>query len=172
MYLILAFVLFGCAGSADSVYIGHGTGEFRNWDRAKCTCNAWTNELTGERKVFTAMLSCTPHRNGDRFAGLLSIGSSAADFGMLPNTLTQMTVSANGYVGAATAKYSSDVEVDEDDGVEWMTVWIDDLAMPPGETCTTTVEDHYYYYITTETCTPFEGGTLEDVRMTCPPMVF
>lgn len=171
MYVILSVLLVGCAGSTDSVQIGHGTGEFRNWDRAKCWCNAWTNELTEDRKVFTAMLTCTPHRNGHRFAGLLTIGSSAADGGMVPNTVTQMTVSANGYVGAATAEFSSDVDMD-DDGVPWMTVWIDDLAVPPGETCTTTVESHYDYDITTETCTSFEGGTLEDVRMTCPPLVF
>lgn len=82
MYAILSMLLVGCAGSTDSVHIGHGTGELRNWDRAKCTCNAWTNELTGERKVFTAMLSCAPHRNGHRFAGLLNLGSNAADFGM------------------------------------------------------------------------------------------
>lgn len=144
-FLSLLFVT-GCFGAGDNVKIGHGSGAYRRWDTAACTCDFRTDAgFIGQ----TIQLGCYHP-------------STTLVLGMPWQRNTVSRVEAADFFdeyssGAATVEVAS--EVDEDGRTA---VWIDKLVIAP-HGCD---GDGYYAYYTL-ICHPFDGGTLEDVRMFC-----
>lgn len=150
-FLPLLFVS-GCFGAGDNVKIGHATGAYRKWDTAACICDLVTGgAFIGQ----TIQLGCMP-----MFAGGEPSTTLVVPVPWQRNTISRVQAADffDEYaLGAATVEVSS--ELDEDGRTA---VWIDKLVIFPHACDGSGV---YYYY--SDICEPFDGGTLEDVRMFC-----
>lgn len=119
-FLWLLFVS-GCFGAGDDIKIGHGTGRYRGWDSAACSCDVRTDfRFVGQ----TVQLGCTPMFDGYGVSTTLAFPVPGQR-----NTVARVQVADffDEYaLGVAAVEVSS--EVDE---AGRLAVWIDQLVVAP-----------------------------------------
>ncbi len=156
--LLSAFVVaqVACDYTMDQVAVGKGKGVFRGWDHTGCECEF--DSSVGDSPVVSVY--CAPLWDGkDGFGGFLYLWETPI------NEVSRTGVwSYDGIYGTALMEITSETETLRED--TYRAVFIDRLDVPEQDACTIGIGGYYDYY-TYETCTPFAGGTLEDVRMWC-----
>jgi hypothetical protein len=152
----VAVAQVACDYASDQVAVGRATGVLRGWDHSTCECE-FTDEYAGQRVV---SLTCSPLFDGkDGFSGFLHFEQTPL------NEIARTSLwSYDGFGGTATMEITDEVDLLKD--VEYRAVFIDEAVIPAQDACVDYVGGYYDYYIYTE-CTPFAGGTLENVRMWC-----